>query len=133
EPNALIDSLETEDTVPVQDVVDSPQVYDDREIIVRGQIDKWITKRLFYLEVNDLTIVEKGLLVYSDTEYAPPQNAEEDELSLGSTPVVEIKGTLKDYSDDELRTLFDSEIDESEFDLYDNMPVLFMTSLTIIE
>lgn len=130
---AKLTTTDKEDIVSVGDIADAPQVFDDTEVIVVGEVEAWVTKQAFILEVQDLSIANKGIIVFSEQPFSPPQDTTDAQLGLGDSAIVEVTGTVRELTEQELRDTLGPDLDENEFLKYDDMPILFVRSLDVIE
>lgn len=117
-------TVDERNSITVQKIIDDPQVYENVQVTVVGEIEDWVSKKAFRLD-GDQPLGE-GLLVIARDDFPNPDTVPVGTLALGDVVRVEVSGTVRSFSRDELERTFATELEDEIFANYENEPVLVL-------
>lgn len=107
--------------VSVNNIVNDPLVYDGLQVEVDSKIVDWITKRSFTVGSSGgfFSSGGKRLLVVGGTNFKLPKDTKGNEVGLGETVSVHLKGRVRIMDKEELSELMGIDLDGTDIKLDD--------------
>lgn len=135
-----IESLETADTeyfdeeiseapdtgITAADILDSPKLYDGTQVVLRAEVEEWLSSRSFLLDAQG--VVGDNLLVVTDT----PTYVFEDPEIFGDN-IWEVTGEVDTFSLTVVRDTLDIDLNPDVFTVYEGLPYVRASSVILYE
>lgn len=129
--NKSAKNTKPEDIVRVSDIVANPIVYSNLNVDIKGHVASWVSKRAFALQnLSTQGLASDQILVIRKEEFKLPENTTTNELALGETPDIRVKGqVVQSFDVKTLEAQWGVTLAEDAFTNWQGKPAIILSSV----